>query len=149
MTLSFTSPLSTRTWSFPLPYFLNTALWSFWWDQFQCLHYLDDIHVITAGPYRQYESLSFPFVSFSVLFIFVFTANSSSNLSLNCLLGEGLKHHLVGDRCQSTTLVFQTGAVVSHAWTLQIGPHVSRFPCLAHFRGIPLPTASWEREFGR
>lgn len=105
MTLSFTSPLSTRTWSFPLPYFLNTALWSFWWDQFQCLHYLDDIHVITAGPYRQYESLSFPFVSFSVLFIFVFTANASSNLSLNCLLGEGLKHHLVGDRCQSTTLV--------------------------------------------
>lgn len=89
------------------------------------------------------DSMSlFPFVSFSVLFIFVFTANSSSNLSLNCLLGGGLKHHLVGDRCQSTTLVFQTGAVVSHAWTLQIGPHVSRFPCLAHFRGIPLPTAS-------
>ena len=34
----------------------------------------------------------FPFVSFSVLFLFVFTANSSSNLSLNCLLREGLKH---------------------------------------------------------
>ena len=36
--------LSTHIQFLSLPYLLKPALSSFWWDQFQCLHYLDDVH---------------------------------------------------------------------------------------------------------